>query len=497
MTRTIDYCIIGGDSGIASHFIKLLKNKNKSFLITSRKNHFKLDMSSVSQLNDFDEFLRVNKITFENVIYFVGVHNKSDKDKNLFVNFYSLVYTFSIIKKYMNKNSVFTYLSSEAHRFYRLPLGYIKGYALSKIYSMAFLYNIKRKVHFKIKIYSPPFTDTKIINDKNHFFNKIEHFLKTPIDPEIVSKRLYKFLKNDHTNFYFTNDKPSKMYKDVYKKKIYKECLNKISTFSHSESGNQYIQFFNNLYDELYGDTISTLQKNKLYYQYNSQLVKSDDIVKKIINTVAHYKSSNDKVIININMIKKYDYNLYLELIYIYKQLSHDLSEKFNLKLKCIETTSVESIDIYYYPYNIFIKNHVDYYQNPNEFKFNTVISSNKDTPMYVEYNNIKVYPKTNTGLLARTNILTHGVDPYNNTNRYLLQFVFSSDMTAKNDRFYTKMMRKHSKKLRKIENKFNISNNRVIITNKYILILILILIFFVIVIIYVKKDSHFKCKKF
>jgi len=74
MTKTIDYCIIGGDSGIASHFIKLLKNKNKSFLITSRKNHFKLDMSSVSQLNDFDEFLRVNKITFENVIYFVRVY---------------------------------------------------------------------------------------------------------------------------------------------------------------------------------------------------------------------------------------------------------------------------------------------------------------------------------------------------------------------------------------------------------------------------------------
>jgi len=488
MTKIIDFCIIGGDSGIASHFIKLLKNKNKSFLITSRKKHFKLDMSSVSQLNEFDRFLRVNQITFKNVIYFVGVHNKSNKDKNLSVNFYSLVYTFSIIKKYMNKNSVFTYLSSEAHRFYRLPLGYIKSYALSKIYSMTFLYNIKRKVHFKIKIYSPPFTDTKIINDKNYFFNKIEHFIKTPINPEIVSKNLYKFLKNDHTNFYFTNDKPSKMYKDVYKEKLYNECLNKISTFSHSESGNKYIPFFNNLYDELYGDTISTLQEKKLYYQYNSQLVNSDDIVK-IINTVTQYKSYNDKIIMNINMIKKYDYNLYLKLIYIYKQLAHDLSKKFNLKLKCIETNSVESIDIYYYPHNIFIKKHVDYYQKPNEFKFNIVISSNKNTPMYVEYNNIKVYPKTNTGLLARTNILTHGVDCYNNTNRYLLQFIFSSDITDTNDNFYNKIIRQQSKNFRIIENKFNINNNN-LAKNKYILLFFIIVLY--ISLLYVKKNRAF-----
>jgi hypothetical protein len=42
------------------------------------------------------------------------------------------------------------------------------------------------------------------------------------------------------------------------------------------------------------------------------------------------------------------------------------------------------------YPNNIFIKDHIDYYQKPNEFKFNIIIESNKYSPMYIIYNNVE-----------------------------------------------------------------------------------------------------------
>jgi hypothetical protein len=141
MVKNIKYCIIGGDSGIAFEFIKLLKNE--SILITSRKNYenlnnsliykINLDVSSVYQLNYFNEYLKINEIKFENVVYFVGVHNKSDENINLLINFYSLVYIFSIIKDHMYDESTFTYISSEAHHYYKIPLNYIKGYSYLKL----------------------------------------------------------------------------------------------------------------------------------------------------------------------------------------------------------------------------------------------------------------------------------------------------------------------------------------------------------------------------
>ena len=468
MGKKINYCLIGGDSGICSEFIKLLKDE--SILITSRKKSnlvnssvswFNLDVSSAVQLTEFDNYLKTNDIIFENVIYFVGIHNKRDKDINLLINFYSLVYIFSIIKQHMHETSTFTYISSEAHRHYKLPLNYIKGYSLSKISSMTFLYNIKQKVNFKIKIYSPPFSKTKLINDKKYFFNNLEHFFKVPVKSKIVSKRLYDYIKNNNKNVYFSNDKPSYMHKDVYKKNFYIKILNNISTFTHSEYGMQYKPFFNNLHYELYSHTLSLLKKNKMYFQYCSNLVSSNKLKKKIINVVSKYSNPNNKVVVNINTIKNMDYNLYLDLMDIYKKLAIDLTEQFNIKFNCISTNSTESIDIYHYPNNIFIKDHTDHYQKPNEFKFNTIIESNKYSPMYVIHNNVKIYPLTNCGILARVNKLTHGVDEYKNVNRYLLQFVFDSDIEDGNDNLIHRIIRKNSKILRYLENTFNIANSQ------------------------------------
>jgi hypothetical protein len=325
---------------------------------------------------------------------------------------------------------------------------------------MSFLYNIKQKFNFTIKIYSPPFTNTKIINDRKYFFNKIEHYLKNVIDPEIVSKILYDFIKNNNKDFYFSNNKPCNMHNDVYKKEFYTKILNNLSTFTYSELGLQYKSFFDNIYNELYDEIISSLEKNKLYYQYSNSILNSYELKKKIISTVSKYSSTNNKVIININVIKKLNYDLYLELTYIYKKLAIDLSKKYNIKLNCVSNNSVESIDIYYYPNNIFIKNHKDIYQKSNEFKFNTIIESNYLSPMYILYNNIKIYPKTDCGILARLSKITHGVDLYKNTNRYLLQFIFESDIKD-DDYFIYGIFRKFSKILRYLGNIFNISNNK------------------------------------
>ena len=65
MGKKINYCLIGGDSGICSEFIKLLKDE--SILITSRKKSnlvnssvswFNLDVSSAVQLTEFDNYLK-------------------------------------------------------------------------------------------------------------------------------------------------------------------------------------------------------------------------------------------------------------------------------------------------------------------------------------------------------------------------------------------------------------------------------------------------------
>jgi hypothetical protein len=190
-------------------------------------------------------------------------------------------------------------------------------------------------------------------------------------------------------------------------------------------------------------------------------LVSSNKLKKKIINTVSKYSKTSDKVILNIKLIKNIDYNLYLDLIHIYKKLATELTQQFNIKFNCISVDSTESIDIYHYPNNIFIKDHIDYYQKPNEFKFNIIIESNKYSPMYIIYNNVKIYPLTNCGILARVNKLTHGVDPYKNVNRYLLQFVFDSDIEYSDNNLIHRIIIKNSKVLRYLENTFNISNNQ------------------------------------
>ena len=80
---------------------------------------------------------------------------------------------------------------------------------------------------------------------------------------------------------------------------------------------------------------------------------------------------------------------------------------------------------------------------------------------MYVIHNNVKIYPLTNCGILARVNKLTHGVDEYKNVNRYLLQFVFDSDIEDGNDNLIHRIIRKNSKILRYLENTFNIANSQ------------------------------------
>ena len=163
--------------------------------------------------------------------------------------------------------------------------------------------------------------------------------------------------------------------------------------------------------------------------------------------------------------------------------------EEIKLKLKDnIELENVEVIDIYYYPKGVKINKHVDYYQSSTQFKFNTVIYTDNNSPMHVFKNKHKLYTKNS--ILFRPNVLEHGVDEYK-CERILLQFVFDSDNVSKiNSKTFSSSK---SKLIRALENKNLININQINGSMFRNLILLVILIIIIISIIVVVGYQFFK----
>ena len=202
-------------------------------------------------------------------------------------------------------------------------------------------------------------------------------------------------------------------------------------------------------------------------------------MVSKIKDLCFNIKDKNKpRHVLNINKIK--DTQLADGLRDEYILVLKKLNEKYDLRLKKIDIDTVEVIDIYYYPKGVKINKHVDYYQSSTQFKFNTVIYSDNNSPMHVFKNGYKLF--TNNSILFRPNVLEHAVDKYN-CERILLQFVFDSDNVSKID---TKTFSSSKSKLiRWLENKNLININEIngSIFRNLILIIILVLIFISIII--------------
>ena len=481
--KYIDTCILGSTSDIAKSYIKIMEKNNTSLLLTSRNPKEindrvrKLDVTNIDDLNKFQSYLFHNRIVFSKVIYFIGVHDKERIEHNIFVNHYSLLLLFSILINHMNKKSIFTSISSNSHKLHAIPFKYIQGYSKSKLLSLTFLHYIKDKVKFKIYAFSPPFTDTKIIDDKKYLINKIEHLLKKPKHSDEVALELYKFLyKDDKTHFYQYFQKPQNMNKLVYNSKYAITVLNDISTFMASEKGEKYQKLFYNLQSLLCKDIYLKLIKEQLYFQIQDfNLIDQHKHTGEIIKLFNKHETNSTKIILNIKEIKVKNLELYQELLILYQNSADFLNKKHNLGLYLISINETESIDVYYYPKDICIKEHVDFYQDNFTYKFNIIIASNKKSPMYIKYNKLKIYPNNCNAILFKPNILTHGVDYYKDCNRYILQFCFKSDVYHEKKQTLTgKIKYKHSKLLRKLEKKLNINNNT---DNKIKLYYLLILV--------------------
>lgn len=486
----IKNCIIGSSSDIGNEYINLIKKKNMSVLLTSRKdidNHtLRLDTTNETELLNFQTFLQENKVVFSRVLFFVGIHDRRDFQNNLKVNFYSLVRVFSILINHMNEKSVFTYISSEAHKLHFLPIPSMRGYAISKLYSLTFLYYVRDKVQFNVDAYSPPFTKTSMTNHPEYFFNRMENIIMKPKQASKVAEDIL-ISQQYSKGFYKCYQKyNSKMDKKVYSLKFEIKVINMISKYFNELKYQKGPNTFHNLDNLLFSRMYNQLERDQLLFTFSKSII-SDSIVLKIKNLCFKIKHKNKpRHVLNINQIK--DPHLVRGLRNEYLLVLKKLNEIYNLKLKEIELKNVEVIDIYYYPKGVKINKHVDYYQSSTQFKFNTVIYTDNNSPMHVFKNKHKLYTKNS--ILFRPNVLEHGVDEYK-CERILLQFVFDSDNVSKiNSKTFSSSK---SKLIRALENKNLININQINGSMFRNLILLVILIIIIISIIVVVGYQFFK----